>query len=487
MARVGLSAYLMLVTMGTLSKILNKSLGWAIAVGTASAIAAEIIGRKFAGRNILPISKKEAAALEKEENKPPSEPQSQAVGQRANNLTFKSFTRHNSGIDFKGEEPQNKSNLALNFLTAFAALAVTGLILSEMKASPYIKPYFKRIKKMLENAYSTLLTKEIKMSRSRYNEIIKTLKGKKMLTGTAERYEKIVSKYNKGKTDDIINLGRGKRLFKPLIDAAIIFPVNVIKSLLTLPYKLTFKLPSLIYRKGFMKGLALTFKTKKLPYEPIYDIRTAMMFIDKNLDKKNLIEQKLLASNDSSTRTAYRPTQLGNWMKLIGSAFTGLFLVWDSYNLVMRKTKGNDEDFAYQKGKERAVQEVSRNIFSSYLVKLFNDSLKTIYNSSILGLLAVTSTNVALYEYLTRKSVGLPVRETTKNQIIEMEKSNEEKKGLWGKYYSAMQYLTGKKSLSERAHDNDKSLDTSLYSRKLLADIRFTQSPVFASFIKKTV
>jgi hypothetical protein len=56
-----------------------------------------------------------------------------------------------------------------------------------------------------------------------------------------------------------------------------------------------------------------------------------------------------------------------------------------------------------------------------------------------------------LVQRVERKSVGLPIGESDKDTIIEMDNNNLNAKGLKGSFFRLMGKLTGKKSISKKA------------------------------------
>ena len=59
----------------------------------------------------------------------------------------------------------------------------------------------------------------------------------------------------------------------------------------------------------------------------------------------------------------------------------------------------------------------------------------------------ITLTNTTMGEWLTRKSVGVPVGTHTRDQLIELENKQENATGFERKYYDFMKRLTGKRSI----------------------------------------
>lgn len=59
----------------------------------------------------------------------------------------------------------------------------------------------------------------------------------------------------------------------------------------------------------------------------------------------------------------------------------------------------------------------------------------------------ITLTNTTLGEWLTRKSVGVPVGAHTRDELLAAEERQDSATGFLKNYYTFMQRLTGKRSI----------------------------------------
>ena len=85
------------------------------------------------------------------------------------------------------------------------------------------------------------------------------------------------------------------------------------------------------------------------------------------------------------------------------------------------------------------------NIFNSVFVKALNNSLTQA--TLIAGATEMTN------EFLVRKSICQPVRKMkSRDEIIEWEDKQTSKKGLMGAWSRFFKKITGKKTLTEKAH-----------------------------------
>ena len=127
------------------------------------------------------------------------------------------------------------------------------------------------------------------------------------------------------------------------------------------------------------------------------------------------------------SKSNYSNADLAIMTKLFCSAATSYFLIADNYNMVMTKSKGEDQKGAILKAKERTAQRVSSIFYSTLFIDLFNNTFRRAYHASLIGMSAVTAACTFVGEVFTRKSIGMPIREKTKAQIMEIESKNNAK------------------------------------------------------------
>lgn len=157
------------------------------------------------------------------------------------------------------------------------------------------------------------------------------------------------------------------------------------------------------------------------------------------------------------TQSNNKNTDLAMVSKLASSTVTTAFLVADNYNMVMLKSNGENKEEAKEKANERIIQRLSGLFYQALFINWFNATFRSTYNSSLLGMTAVAVPNTLTTEILTRKSIGMPIRRKTKEQLDKIDEENENKKGLAGKYFKFMRLLTGKKPLKERLPKHKRS------------------------------
>lgn len=247
------------------------------------------------------------------------------------------------------------------------------------------------------------------------------------------------------------NIHVGKKEYKyakPAVDF-VVGPFKFVWNILEGPYYWTNRI---------IQGL--TKQAPKAPEKVTEDITVlgkSFEFIEKAANKKKFNEQvfkdyindNVAKSFNVDTMSGVSNSDLANLSKTAVLSATLPFLMLDNYNMVMLKSNGKDKEGAELKSKERMVQEGSRFFYQTLLISLFNNTFRTSYNNSLFGMSWVTAACTGIGEWLTRKSVGVPVGQHSRAEIEAMDKKRENANKVAKGYYNFMSRLTGKKSLSE--------------------------------------
>ena len=196
----------------------------------------------------------------------------------------------------------------------------------------------------------------------------------------------------------------------------------------------------------------------KAPTEAIKKAELKLEFETEKL--KKYVNNAVAKSFDGVTQSSNKNTDVAMMTKLASSTVTSAFLVADNYNMVMMKSNGEDTEGAKEKANERIIQRLSALFYQTMLINWFNSTFKSTYNSSLKGMVAVAIPNTLTTEILTRKSIGMPIRRKTYEQLLENEEKNENRTGFAGKYFKFMRLLTGKKPLKDRMPKNKQNTST---------------------------
>ena len=448
-ARVGLNAYITLVTMGALQKYINNSKFGNFLLTAATTLFAESTSRLINGKYITRMTPEQARRDNAIHNAP--EARIKAIDKPA----FKGNT------ETTNKDEQQKPLLSFDTLMKASAAIIAGgyAIKGARKLSPQLDNAMKNFFKTVSNKYNTLTEIEnYAMPKEEFDKIIAALK-KNGNTQLVEDYEKLAAKYSSvnkdGKT--VINLGPKVKKCKPFVEFAVA-PFKFAWNAVTLPYNLVNKLVKVISPKKATAKTAAD-KAKEIDKNTLKAFAKSIESIGKEVKKTNFsdetsvkkfnsfINDNFLKGFNVDTMSNVSNCDLSNLAKIAGNAATLWFLMADNYNMVMLKSNGNDVEGAKTKFKERFVQEVSRLFYQTLLIDLFNSTFSTQYHKSFFGVTWITLTNTTMGEWLTRKSVGVPVGTHSRKDLIEMENKQNNATGFKKAYFNFMKRLTGKRSV----------------------------------------
>lgn len=482
-ARIGFNAYITLITLGALQKYINNSAAGIMLTTGATTLTTEAFSRLINGKHIKRLSPEEARAENAKNNAPEAKIKP--------TLTFKS--KENKPKDDKQQKP------LLSFDTVMKASAVIiagGFGIKALRKIPAAEKQWKSFTKFFNNIYKNMTeTAGYKVSKTELENINRVLK-QHGYTDLAEKYERYANAAING--NDIM-LGAKNKKIKPLINF-IIAPFKFAWNTVTLPYNLTMKVINIFVKqpkklnidiqdtqtldtivKNFAKekNIAQTEElsrfisdilNRKLPADikltpvqkeltdrisNISSLAKSIENIGREAKNKNLspkefqsyVNDNILKGFNADTMSNLPNSELSNLAKTAASIATIWFLMTDNYNMVMLKSNGNDVEGAKTKFTERFVQEGSRLFYQTLLIDLFNSTFRSQYNKSLFGMSWITLTNTTMGEWLTRKSVGVPVGTHSRDSLIKIEQEQENAKGFKKSYYNFMKRLTGKRSI----------------------------------------
>ena len=432
MARIGFNAYITLVTLGALNKYINNSKMGIMLMTGLTTLTTEAFSRVINGKHITRLTPEEARR-ENEKNQAPE-------AQIKPDLSFKASEKPK-----EDKEKQQKPLLTFN-----SAMKAVGLIIAGGYAAKGLRKIsavdnaWKNFSGYFKNLYKDATQiKDYRIPQEKLNEITKVL-DENGFTKLAEKYRNVAK--TAVNPDGTISLGVKDKKTKPLVDFFLA------------PFRFIWKYGSLPYK--FVDDAVQSFgkKAPKAARKKVEDISALAKSIDnigREATKKNYtpeqfqsyVKDNILKAFNVDTMSNVSNSELSNLAKTAALAATIWFLMTDNYNMVMMKSNGNDLEGAKTKFTERFVQEGSRLFYQTLLIDLFNSTFKSQYNKSLFGMSWITLTNTTMGEWLTRKSVGVPVGTHTRDQLIELENKQENATGFERKYYDFMKRLTGKRSI----------------------------------------
>ncbi|MBD5403175.1 hypothetical protein HDR58_10345 [bacterium] len=467
-SRILTSGFLTLVTMGAFQKFINKSKAGIVLTTGITVLVTEMFSRLSNGKHITRLTPEQA----RKENEKLNAPEA-----KIKPMTFKADETKQTANE-KSKEHQKPLLSFDTLMKASAAVLATGYSIKGIKNLPAVKKaalkYFENMKinnpekfekigikelklenssedfvskvlfKPFKDLYNNLTSKKYLVSEEQFNKVVSTLR--------ENGFDKLADKYDAvGKTalktidgKQVIDLGKKDKGIKPLVNF-IIAPFKFMWNTVTLPYWMIDEKLMGVFRKA-------------KPKNPTKDIQALANSFDKicrQATKKNFnaeqfrdyVQVNLLKGFNSDSLSSISNAELSNLAKTAASIATIWFLMTDNYNMVMLKSNGNDKQGADTKFKERFVQEGSRLFYQTLLIDLFNSTFRNQYNASLLGMSWITLTNTTLGEILTRSSVGTPIKDHTRNELIAIETKQNNSTGFTKKYYNFMQRLTGKRSI----------------------------------------
>ena len=501
-SRIGINAYITLITFGALQKLMNNSnLGIMLTTGL-TALFTESVSRLSNGKHITRLTPEEARAENLKNNAPEKD--------------IKPVKTFQANPDNKVHNNKNQQKPLLSFDTiakASAGVIVAGFGLKYLRKVKAVDNAINAAFKPFKKLYAKLTTTEnYKVSEEEFNKIVKSLQDNGFENDIAKDYVR-VGAYVKN-ADGTLSLGARDKKIKPLVNF-VIAPFKFAWNTVTLPYRLVDKGIKSFTKKPDLVKLAINDKEtlkviaqnmqkdakmtaeqaskidefvaalkKKTPKEltelersflcRVQDAESLAKSIDnigkqalkKNFDPKEFRDyvcDNLLKSFNVDTMSNVSNAELSNLAKTAATAATLWFLMTDNYNMVMLKSNGNDVNGAQTKFKERFVQEGSRLFYQTLLIDLFNSTFRSQYNKSLFGMTWITLTNTTLGEWLTRVSVGVPVGAHTRDELLAQEERIDGETGFKKAYFNFMQRLTGKRSIKSydvRKTDENKGQGT---------------------------
>ena len=520
MARIGFNAYITLVTLGALNKYINNSKMGIMLMTALTTLTTEAFSRVINGKHITRLTPEEARAENERNHAPEAEIKP--------DLSFKASENKK-----EDKEKAQKPLLSLNtILKAVGLIIGGGFAVKGLRKIPAIEKSWKTFSGFFKKHYADMTQiKDYRISQDKFNEITNVL-DKNGFNNLANEYRNIAK--TAANEDGTISLGARDKKSKPVVDF-FLAPFRFVWKYGTLPYtfiddaiksigkkssflKLDIKdkntLKTIVNNYAKEKNTADTknleafiqkvssgkvAKDTKLSEEEqellrrisnVSSLAKSIENIGHQAAKKNLtpkefqsyVKDNILKSFNVDTMSNVSNSELSNMAKTAALAATIWFLMTDNYNMVMLKSNGNDVEGAKTKFKERFVQEGSRLFYQTLLIDLFNSTFSKQYHQSLFGMSWITLTNTTIGEWLTRKSVGVPVGTHSRDQLVKLEEKQDNATGFTRKYYDFMKRLTGKRSI--KTYEVTPQNAQKPQEQKTMQEVNFTNSSVFNKMIK---
>jgi len=454
MFRVLLAGYFTYGVMEVFKESCNKSMKFALGSSMAVVAFCEIVGRTLVGKPIHPVSKKKAKELREEDQKPKN-----GFAAKLGGLLSKSAAKPTEIKPVVVSNPENKqaaisfNNVPAQFPTVKSnqtswqgnhtkvssqvSFAGGAFNMSQFAKKVFTEENPKIIKEFdvqeVRNAIEILKNTYEKQAEFCESVINESLKDKKLKDLANDM------KIPLGKIDDR----------KALIVRGLLTPVIWIKDLFLKV------IPKLFKRAEELLQIVKkeTPEKSSCPDKNIDTVKNILSFIIdhknmprnngkiKSLSEKGLSEQEKKAilkiqeeikqgfGKDVSKRLHYDQTTYSLYNLNLARIITSAFLITDAYNLAMQYSDG-DQKLSGKRAVQRFFQEISRILFSAYIIKVTNNIFKRQVNKYLSGALGVTAINVMINENISRSIVGQPSTPKTKAQLDEIQKKNQASKSV---------------------------------------------------------
>ena len=440
MARIGFNAYITLVTLGALNKYINNSKMGIMLMTALTTLTTEAFSRVINGKHITRLTPEEA----RKENEKNHAPEAQIKP----DLSFKATEK---------KEKADKENVQKPLLSigtvgkAVGTIIVGGFAIKGARKISAVDNAWKSFSGFFKNHYNKLTQiEDYKISKDKFENITKVLE-ENGFTALAEKYKKVAK--TSTNADGSVSLGKKDKKIKPAVNF-VLAPFKFIWKYGTLPYKMANDAVEMVvklFSKSAPKAAAKKPDELSALAKSVDNIKDmADKYAEGKITKKQFhdyVTDNTLKAFNVDTMSNVSNSELSNIAKTAALAATIWFLMTDNYNMVMLKSNGNDVEGAKTKFKERFVQEGSRLFYQTLLIDLFNTTLSKQYHQSLFGMSWITLTNTTIGEWLTRKSVGVPVGTHSRDQLLALEEKQEKATGFTRKYYDFMKRLTGKRSI----------------------------------------
>ena len=475
-ARIGFNAYITLVTLGALNKMINNSKMGIMLMTAITTLTTEAVSRLINGKHITRLTPEEARAENKRNNAPEAEIKP--------DLSFKA-----SANKTKEEEKTQKPLLSFNtLLKALGVIIGGGFAIKGLRSIKAVDKAWLDFSGFFKNAYKKATEiKDYKISKEQFNNITKVL-DENGFTKLASQYREIAAKSTN--PDGTISLGtKERKAAKNAIDF-VLAPFRFIWKYGSMPYKAVNDVFNSIFSKKAPKAAKKVSDISALAKSVENIGREAEKYSKGKISQKafkDYVSDNILKAFNVDTMSNVSNSELSNLAKTAATAATLWFLMTDNYNMVMLKSNGNDVEGAKTKFNERFVQEMSRLFYQTLLIDLFNSTFSRQYNGSLFGMSWITATNTTLGEWLTRASVGVPIGTHSRDELIELENEQNSATGLKKAYFDFMKRLTGKRPIKTYEVDKKEQFGAAIEAEEVnppAQEINFTNSSILSKMVK---
>lgn len=488
-SRILMSAGMTFLTLGALSKYANSNKYVALFTIAGTTLISEILSRLMSGMPLRPLKPEEAKDFSyhkhSKKNKNADVKNNEPSQLKTDNQTqiikdipdeFGKFVinkkpdENQTQTKFKGSKELKKNDdngtplNAKNLLKAFGVLLAAGLgVCFARSRNEKFNSLLKNIRAGMDNAVDLLTKKDYLVPLDKARDMLSNISNNLGLTDfsrklstelESDKYAKIIKQVD-GKNVEYVKLGRVDKKFVAPIIKAVTYPFGFVWGVIRFPTKI-------------MRGLFEKEASKDLSKINSEDLMSLYKIYDKAKNKldagkitpdefSKLIKRKtIIAAENKTGKSTYKNSSLAAISRPLVTLIASYFFVNDYRNEVLITSHGEDVEGANAVAKERVMHKVSNFFFNSLLMNLFNSVFESAYHGSLIGAGAVAAATEFTNENLIRKSIGVPTKKMSREEIQEHDRQNLERNDFWGKYFRFMSKLTGKKTISQKVQDQEK-------------------------------
>ena len=510
LTRMGLSAAFTFLTLGLFDRYTKKNIWLNASVIAGSTLLSEILSRIFSKTPLIPLTSKEAAKISQKRKNSPEE--RQKITFRANlkneQEEFRSLLKSTPTLEESSKKLENKelepkkhrkSKLFRIFMGAFA-LANIFFILSklskgELKANKIKKEFYDMYKDNILNNDITAevveqakkVTKKIKEDNAgqliklpsfgSIKDLITKRKVEVNLDELASKLELLKNTQDGQKISNTLDIylnhiqklkDEGKNVISSKVDIPVVSGLysgitkifNTVGTILTAPSRLLFACLNKDYKDSnklfdeVMQEVKPNYNKELVQLAHICELdkKSKLHEIFKSKPRKDSTMIDIIQKRARNVEVGAETSELANISRTMVTAITTYFFVNDYRNSVLIESGGKDTEGAKEETRERLMHKLSNFIINGTLMNTFNTIFKSVLNKSLLGATVVAAATETTNEFLVRKSICQPIgMKKSKQEIIDYEEKQMNKKGFMGWWSRTFKKITGKKSLTQKA------------------------------------
>ena len=160
---------------------------------------------------------------------------------------------------------------------------------------------------------------------------------------------------------------------------------------------------------------------------------------------------KTISNHAHNFEKSAETSDLANFSRTLVTMISSYFYVNDFRNTVLIESEGQNTQRAKEVMNDSISFKLCNFFFNGTLMNLFNSIFKTTLNGSLVGATAIAAATEVTNEFLIRKTIARPMKKLdSRDEIVEFERSQANRKGFAGWWTRNFKKLTGQKSLVEK-------------------------------------